>query len=78
MLKDKVQALLKSLPQRPRSRFVPLPESATRLAAQLSQPQVLGHGSLTDALLKLVRDADQPGREARRLQARHAARRTCS
>ena len=27
MLKDKIQALLKSLPQRPRSRFVPLPES---------------------------------------------------
>ncbi len=25
MLKDKIQALLKSLPQRPRSRFVPLP-----------------------------------------------------
>ena len=39
MLKDKVQALLKSLPQKPRSRFVPLPESAARLAAQLSQPQ---------------------------------------
>ncbi|ROZ78206.1 ATP-dependent RNA helicase HrpA [Ramlibacter sp. WS9] len=57
MLKDKVQALLKSLPQRPRSRFVPLPESATRLAGQLSQPQAWAVGSLTDALLKLVRDA---------------------
>ncbi len=33
MLKDKIQALLKSLPQRPRSRFVPLPERAARLAA---------------------------------------------
>ena len=39
MLKDKVQALLKSLPQRPRSRFVPLPESAARLAGQLSDPE---------------------------------------
>ncbi|AVS97254.1 hypothetical protein C8232_07385, partial [Paracidovorax avenae] len=32
MLKDKIQALLKSLPQRPRSRFVPLPDNAARLA----------------------------------------------
>jgi len=32
MLKDKIQALLKSLPQRPRSRFVPLAEHAARLA----------------------------------------------
>ncbi|WP_395684863.1 ATP-dependent RNA helicase HrpA [Caenimonas koreensis] len=55
MLKDKVQALLKSLPQRPRSRFVPLPESATRIAAQLAQPGEWANGSLTDALLKLVR-----------------------
>jgi ATP-dependent helicase HrpA len=55
MLKDKVQALLKSLPQRPRSRFVPLPESANRLALQLSQPEFWAHGSLTDALLKIVR-----------------------
>ena len=56
MLKDKVQALLKSLPQRPRSRFVPLPESATRLAALLGTPERFGTGSLTDVLLKQVRD----------------------
>ncbi len=56
MLKDKIQALLKSLPQRPRSRFVPLPEAAARLAAVLGEPQAFGTGSLTDALLKLVRD----------------------
>jgi ATP-dependent helicase HrpA len=55
MLKDKVQALLKSLPQRPRSRFVPLPESATRLAASLSQPPLWTQGGLTDAVLKIVR-----------------------
>ena len=55
MLKDKVQALLKSLPQRPRSRFVPLPESANRLALQLSQPEFWASGSLTDTLLKIVR-----------------------
>jgi ATP-dependent helicase HrpA len=57
MLKDKIQALLKSLPQKPRSRFVPLPESATRLAETLSVPERWTHGSLTDALLKQVRDA---------------------
>jgi len=56
MLKDKIQALLKSLPQRPRSRFVPLPESAARLAAELSVPEVFGAGALTEVLLKKVRD----------------------
>jgi ATP-dependent helicase HrpA len=55
MLKDKIQALLKSLPQKPRSRFVPLPESASRIAADLVQPDRFGSGSLTDALLKIVR-----------------------
>ena len=56
MLKDKIQALLKSLHQRPRSRFVPLPESARRLAELLGAPERFGTGSLTDALLKQVRD----------------------
>ncbi len=57
MLKDKIQALLKSLPQKPRSRFVPLPESAARLNDTLGTPEAFGHGSLIDALLKQVRDA---------------------
>jgi ATP-dependent helicase HrpA len=57
MLKDKIQALLKSLPQKPRSRFVPLPESAARLARELSDDDHWAAGSLTDALLKKVRDA---------------------
>ena len=56
MLKDKIQALLKSLPQRPRSRFVPLPESAARLAELLGTPDRIGHVGLVDALLKQVRD----------------------
>ncbi len=56
MLKDKIQALLKSLPQRPRSRFVPLPESAARLAELLGTPDRIGHIGLVDALLKQVRD----------------------
>jgi ATP-dependent helicase HrpA len=56
MLKDKIQALLKSLPQRSRSRFVPLPENAARLANELSVPEVFGTGGLTEVLLKKVRD----------------------
>jgi ATP-dependent helicase HrpA len=55
MLKDKIQALLKTLHQRPRSRLVPLPESANKMATQLNEPALFGHGSLTDAVLKLVR-----------------------
>ncbi len=56
MLQGKILALLKSLHQKPRSRFVPLPDSAARIAALFSEPVRFGHGSLTDALLKLVRD----------------------
>lgn len=56
MLKDKIQALLKSLPQKPRSRFVPLPESAARIAETLTAPERFAHGGLIDVLLKLVRD----------------------
>ena len=52
-----MQALIKTLHQRPRSRLVPLPDTAARMAEQLNQPEVFGTGSLTDAVLKLVRDA---------------------
>jgi ATP-dependent helicase HrpA len=55
MLKEKIQALLKSLPQKPRSRFVPLPDSAARLAQEFSVPEAFGRGSLTDALLARAR-----------------------
>ena len=57
MLKDKVQALLKTLHQRPRSRLVPLPDTAAKFAETLNAPERFGHGSLVDAVLKLVRDA---------------------
>ena len=57
MLKDKAQALLKTLHQRPRSRMVPLPETATRMAQVLNAPERFGAGGLVDALLKLVREA---------------------
>lgn len=56
MLQPKIQALLKSLPQRPRSRFVPLPENAARLAELLGAPERFGQGGLVDVLLKQVRD----------------------
>jgi len=55
MLKDKIQALLKSLHQKPRSRFVPLPENAARLAELFSATERWCVGGLTDALLKQVR-----------------------
>ncbi len=57
ILKDKIQALIKTLHQRPRSRLVPLPDTATRMAADLLAPEKWGAGSLTDAVLKWVRDA---------------------
>jgi len=56
MLKDKIQALLKSLPQRPRSRFVPLAENAQRLAELLGSAERFGAGSLVEVLLKQARD----------------------
>jgi ATP-dependent helicase HrpA len=55
MLKDKIQALIKTLHQRPRSRLVPLPDSASKMATQLNEPALFGHGSLIEAVLKLVR-----------------------
>ncbi len=59
MLNQKIHALIKTLHQRPRSRLVPLPESAARLTEALSVDTVFGAGPLVDALLKLVRDATQ-------------------
>jgi ATP-dependent helicase HrpA len=56
MLKDKVQALLKSLPQKPRARFVPLPESAAKLAGELTTTERWAVGSLVEVLLKMVRE----------------------
>ena len=59
MLNQKVHALLKTLHQKPRSRLVPLPDSAARLTATLCEPELFGAGSLTDAVLKLVRAETQ-------------------
>ena len=55
MLKDKIQALLKTLPQKPRGRLVPLPHSAQALFEEMSQDEVFGAGSLMTALLKRVK-----------------------
>lgn len=55
MLHAKVVALLKSLPQKPRSRLVPLPESAQTFCDE----QAFAHGGLLDALLAMVRARTQ-------------------
>jgi ATP-dependent helicase HrpA len=57
MLKEKVQALLKTLHNRPRSRLVPLPETASQFAQALNMPEKFGSGSLVDAVWRLVREA---------------------
>jgi ATP-dependent helicase HrpA len=57
MLREKIQALIKTLHQRPRSRLVPLPDTAAKFAEMLNEAERFGAGSLTDAVLKLVRDA---------------------
>jgi len=56
MLEPKVLALLKSLPQKPRARFVPLPESSRQIAEELGAPERFGRGGLVDVLLTLVRE----------------------
>jgi ATP-dependent helicase HrpA len=78
MLKDKIQALLKSLPQRPRSRLVPLPETATRLCRAAGHARGLWPRQPDRRAAEAGARGHQPGRQARRLQARHAARPTCS
>ncbi|MEY2953384.1 MAG: ATP-dependent helicase HrpA, partial [Pseudomonadota bacterium] len=55
MRQEKILALLKSLPQKPRSRFVPLPDSATRLVDELAPAGLLPNLGLTDALVQQVR-----------------------
>ena len=55
MLKDKIQALLKTLPQKARGRLVPLPHSAQALFEELSEPDVFVAGPLMVALLKRVK-----------------------
>jgi len=55
MLPGKVQALVKSLHQRPRSRLLPLPDYAAEFSASVPFAQ----GSLLDVLLKAVRERTQ-------------------
>ncbi|MFN3415690.1 MAG: ATP-dependent RNA helicase HrpA [Caldimonas sp.] len=55
MLKDKVLALLKSLPQKPRARLVPLPE----FAQSFIDTHPFAQGSLLEGLLQAVRDRTQ-------------------
>ena len=55
MLKEKIQALIKTLHQRPRSRLVPLPQTAATYAEALSVPEEFGKGSLVEAVVKLAK-----------------------
>ncbi|MBL8325773.1 MAG: ATP-dependent RNA helicase HrpA [Rubrivivax sp.] len=55
MLAAKVQALVKSLPQKPRARLVPLPEFAEAFARGVA----FAEGSLVEALLRAVRERAQ-------------------
>ena len=55
MLQDKVHALMKSLPQRPRARLVPLPESARAFC----EAAAYAEGSLLEALVGFVRARSQ-------------------
>ncbi|MBU6437316.1 MAG: ATP-dependent RNA helicase HrpA, partial [Betaproteobacteria bacterium] len=55
LLKEKVLALLKSLPQKPRARLVPLPE----FAQQFVDGVAFGEGPLLDALRAAVRHKTQ-------------------
>ena len=55
MLADKIAALLKTLPQRQRSRLVPLPATAQRFATELCDAARYAQHPLLDALRELVR-----------------------
>ena len=55
MLKDKVLALLKTLPQRPRSRLVPLPAFAQTFCDEVR----FGEGGLIEALLAQIKNCVQ-------------------
>jgi ATP-dependent helicase HrpA len=55
MLQAKVAALLKSLPQKPRARLVPLPEAAQSFCEE----QAFARGGLIDSLLAVVRERTQ-------------------
>ncbi|KKW67019.1 ATP-dependent helicase [Lampropedia cohaerens] len=55
MLAAKVQALLKSLPQRPRSRLLPLAETAATIARTWLEDGSFGDGELTERLRHWVR-----------------------
>jgi ATP-dependent helicase HrpA len=65
MLKDKVVALAKTLPQRPRSRLVPLPEYAAEFIAEAP----FGEGSLVEAVARHA--SRRSGLDLRRADFKH-------
>jgi ATP-dependent helicase HrpA len=59
MVEAKLMALLKSLPQKPRARLVPLPATCAALRAELCAELSFGEGSMMDSLLAAVRERAQ-------------------
>ena len=55
LLGEKVLALLKTLPQRPRARLVPLPHTAAEFTEVLLPPERFGQEGLLQALLPLLK-----------------------
>ncbi len=55
MLTEKVLTMLKSLGQRPRSRMVPLPQTAKDMAEQLAAPQTFRQGDFFQALADMAK-----------------------
>ena len=55
LLKEKIQGLLKSLPQKPRARLVPIPQTAAEMAVTLSGPDTFGQGSLIEVLTAQIK-----------------------
>ena len=74
MLKDKVVALAKTLPQRPRSRLVPLPEYAE---AFIADDRRSATGSLLDALAAHAAQANRPAAAGATTSSTSSWRRTC-
>lgn len=56
MLKEKIQLLLKSLPQKIRRNCVPLPDYAAHFVDRIRNNQAFGSGSLIDAIIVDIRE----------------------
>ena len=74
MLKDKLVALAKTLPQRPRSRLVPLPDYAEALHRRASRSAT---AACSTSLTADVRGEDAASRSGAPTSSTSSCRRTC-